>query len=146
MPSKYTISNESKHDYNTSFVNHINFIGALHKPKDMTNHSYKRCFFMKTIFQVSSSLTRTWWYIDLRCSLVKYLACYNWCNKSSILGRGCWFFSVILFRSMYLIHIHQVPSFFCTIMIGDHKVKWLVELFPTLTIVSTVSSLCLLLE
>jgi hypothetical protein len=50
---------------------------------------------------------------------VKYLACFNWSIKSSIMGRGYQFLSVNLFKDMWSIHIFEVPSFLGTMMIGD---------------------------
>ena len=103
---------------NTSFIKHINVAGALHKPNDITNHSYRPFLVLKDVFQVSSSFTHTCWYLDLRSNLVKHFACCNLSNKSSIMGRDCQFLSVILFKALQSMCILQVPSL-ATMMIGD---------------------------
>jgi hypothetical protein len=61
---------------------------------------------------------------------VKYLACCSWYNRSSILGREYQFVSVILFNSLYSIHILEVSSFLGKIMMGDPQDEALDQIMP----------------
>jgi hypothetical protein len=49
---------EKGHD--TSFTKHINVVGTLHKPKGITNHSYRPFLALREVVQVSSYLSHTW--------------------------------------------------------------------------------------
>ena len=76
ISSKYTITYESMKGHSISFINIINLVGALRQQNGITNHWYKPCLGLKTIFHVSS-LTRTWWYQEFKSRLLKYFSCCN---------------------------------------------------------------------
>lgn len=60
ISSNYTIINESIKWHNTSLINLINIVGALHRSNGIINHSYKPCMVLKATFHVYFSLAQTW--------------------------------------------------------------------------------------
>src|SRR5215831_9403477 len=89
-------------------------LGALVRPKGITNHSYKPNLVLKAVFHSSPSLILIWWYPLLRSIFVKITAPCNSSNISSRRGIGWRYFTVILFMARQSMHILQELSGFGT--------------------------------
>ena len=104
-------------DLNTWFVVCMKVAGALDIPNDITTHSNKPSFNLKEVFHSSPSLILIWWYPLQRSILEKTLAPNKQSSKSSILGSGYRYFTVILLIALESMHnLHVFPPF-----LGERK-------------------------
>ena len=71
-----------------SSIYRMKVVGALVKPKGMTNHSNNPSLVLKVVFHTSMDSIGIWWYLDLSSSFTKKLAPFRLSMSSSICGRG----------------------------------------------------------
>lgn len=57
--------------HNTSFITHMKVVGALHKPKGITNHSNSPCLVLNEVFQMPFSAMQILLYPLHKSNLVK---------------------------------------------------------------------------
>jgi hypothetical protein len=99
MSLKYTTTKELVKGLNTSSINLMKVAGAFVKPKGMTNHSKRPFVDLKVFFHTLVGLMGTWWYLDFRSIFLKNFTPLSWSRRSSILGIGYRFLTVILFKA-----------------------------------------------
>ena len=99
-------------DLNTWFIVHMKVAEALDRPNVITTHSNKPSFVLKAVFHSSPSLILIWRY-PLRSSILeKTLASDKQSSKSSILGSGYRYLTVILLIALESMHnLHVFPPF-----------------------------------
>jgi cyanate permease len=118
MSSKYTTTKELVKGLNSSSTNLMKVVGAFVKPKSMTNHSKRPSLYLKVVFHTSVGSMGTWWEPDFSSILLKNFSPLSSSRRSSIMGIGYHFLTVIMFNSMQSMQSRQVPSFFYTSTIG----------------------------
>jgi hypothetical protein len=100
MSSKYTTTKELVKGLNTSSINLMKVASAFVKPKGMTNHSKRPYLDLKVVFHTLVGYMETWWYPDFRSILLNNFSPFSWSRRSSILGIGYRFLTVILFKAL----------------------------------------------
>jgi hypothetical protein len=100
MSYKYTTTKELVKGLNTSSINLVKVVSAFVRPKGMTNHSKRPYLDLKVVFQTSIGSMGTWWHARLQVNLVEELFPLSWSRRSSIIGIGYQFLTMILFNSL----------------------------------------------
>jgi len=118
ISSKYTTTNFPKNSLRTWCMSLMNVLGALVKPKGMTNHSYNPNLVLKEFFHSSPSLILIWLYPLFKFILENMVAPCNSSIKSSNLGIGCLYLMIMLLIAQQYMHILHVPSFLGTRITG----------------------------
>jgi len=114
MSSKYTTTNFPKNSLRTWCTSLMNVLGALVKPKGMTNHSYNPNLVLIEVFDSSPSLILIWLCQLFKSILENMVSPCNSSIKSSNLGMGCLYLMVMLLIALQCMHILHVPSFLGT--------------------------------
>lgn len=90
---------------NTWFINLMNMLGALHKPNDITSHSYKPSLILKVVFHSFPCLTVIGWYPLFKSSLEHTLEPVSLSTISSNLGIENMHLIVILLIALLYMHM-----------------------------------------
>lgn len=98
----------------TWFIILINVLGALVRPKGMTNHSYGPSFVLKAVFHSSPSRIRVWCY-PLRKSIFVKISAPAIISSMCI---GKLYLMVILSMARLWTHILELPSFYGVTIAG----------------------------
>jgi hypothetical protein len=93
--------------------------GALVSPNGITRNSNKPLCVLKVVLYYSLAAIQIWWYLDLKSSLVKYLALGSSSNNSSTTCIGCLCLTVIAFKCLQSTQNLHVSSFFLTSKSGE---------------------------